>query len=67
MNPLRSLIRLQQNPNEVFAPPGVKHLRNMQLETGQEPENERLCEIFAFYFNRVEHMTQSNYPTLYSN
>lgn len=25
-----------KNPNEVFAPTGVKHLRNKQWETGQE-------------------------------
>lgn len=33
----------------MFAPTGVKHLRNMQWETGQEQGNEQLCEILAFY------------------
>lgn len=37
-----------KNPNEVFAPTGVKHLRNMRWETGQERGNEQLCEISAF-------------------
>lgn len=48
VNPKHSSIRLK-NPNEVFAPTGVKHLRNMHWETSQEQGNEQLCEILAFY------------------
>lgn len=33
----------------MFSPTGVKALRNVQWETGQEKGSEQLCEILAFY------------------